>query len=356
MYDVIIVGAGIAGCRLAGMLNDTELNVLVLEKERKITLKDSGIVSSDFLEYFPQYLVAKNIDAMSLVSPSGKEFIISADEPFAHILKREEFSGYLRKKISIKYENASGIKVFRDSVSVLTEKQEYYECRLVVGCDGANSIVRKDIGIEKPKMCTGVFSRGARKYSPVKVYLNKYFSPDFFAWQIPLNGEHGLLTAVRPNDYLKFFEKSCDLAHSRLYAAQIPIGLQRSFADRCILIGDAASQVKPATGGGIMFSLKAAGHASHVIQHAFRKNRFDAAFLRQYERRWYNDFGAEIRRQLFFRNAYRKLTNQQAEKLLQSFGPRMENMGSFDYDKMSKLIWKMPKLKLLRYLPWLLQR
>ena len=70
-------GSGIAGSYLASQLND--LDVLIIEKNRKITLKDSGIVSSDFKKFVKdRSLIQDKIKEMHFISPSGKEFSIKS--------------------------------------------------------------------------------------------------------------------------------------------------------------------------------------------------------------------------------------------------------------------------------------
>ncbi len=351
MHDIIIVGGGVAGCQTARLLSDCGLDVVVIEKERNIMLKDSGIVSAEFLNYFPKYLIAKNIDSMKIVSQCS-EINISSHEPFAHIIHRESFSSYLRKNLKILYETAIAAKFSPDSAAVMTDKG-FHEGKIIIGCDGVNSVIRKAAGIKSPRLYTGLFSRGKKRNGEITVFMNKFFSPDFFAWHIPYNGEHGLITAIRPKAHLEDFEQSCGFDRGVLCGSQIPIGMQKSFSERCLLVGDAASQVKPLTGGGIIFSLRAAKYAAEVAKEALDNNKFNASFMSQYESSWHSDFGAEIRKQFMLRNAYRKLTNKQIDDIFSAIKPVMEDMPVFNYDHLSKLCWKMPKLKLIRFLPWL---
>ena len=95
MYDVIIVGAGVGGSHLASKLKG---NVLVLEKDKKIKPKDSGIVSKNFLNFFGKEFIKDKISEMKVMSPSGNViFLQNRNEPMAYIIKRESFAAHLHK-------------------------------------------------------------------------------------------------------------------------------------------------------------------------------------------------------------------------------------------------------------------
>ena len=345
MHDVIVVGAGIAGSYLASRLDK---DVMILEKSKK-TKKDTGIVSKKILEFLPKKVLEKEIREMKFFSPSGLNFSLKSEKPFAYFLKRD-FISYLRKKArknsKIRYETVNNIEYLKDSVIVHTDRNDY-ECRLVVGADGANSIVRRTAGIKNPGIFLGMMTR-ARINDEIKIYLNKYFSSDFFSWIIP--GEYGLITAIRPKDYFEYFKKTMNLPEGRFYSSPIPVGCTKSYFHRTLLIGDSCGMTKPLTGGGIIFSLTACNYAEQTIKEAFHKNRFESGFLNQYEKKWKGDFGYEIRKQMLFRNIYRKLTNKDIDNLFRDFGPSIERLGEFDYDHFSKSWRDMPKLKLLKFL------
>jgi len=344
MYDVIVVGAGVAGSYLASKLDK---DVLVLEKNRK-TKKDSGIVSRKILEFLPKKVVSRGIKTMRFFSPSGLSFSLKSAEPFAYFLKGD-FSSYLRKKArknsKVRYETVNNIEYLKDFVIVHTDNNDY-ECRLLVGADGANSVVRRTIGIKGPKIFLGMLVR-ARTDDEIKIYLNKYFSPDFFSWIIP--GEYGLITAIRPKDYFEYFKKTSNLPEGRFYSSPIPIGYTKSYFHRTLLIGDSCGMTKPLTGGGTIFSLTACNYAEQTIKEAFLADRFDPSFLKGYEKKWKKSFGNEIRKQMLFRKIYRRLTNKDIDNLFKEFGLPIERLEEFDYDHFSKSWRNMPKLKLLKF-------
>lgn len=352
MHDVIIAGGGVAGCYMASKLKG--LDVLILEKDRKITLKDSGIVSTKIEKFFDVEKFKKTeIKIMECIGPSEGSFFLKSDKPFAYLLKREKFSFFLRreakKKSEIRYEKIEDIEI-KNTVKVRTNKGEH-ECRLLIGADGASSIVRRKLAIEDPKLVFGIMARTGKKSNEhIRTYFNKRYSEDFYSWVIPPSGEYGLISGKNTNENLEAFRKDFSLKKGKLFPALIPIGYTKSYSNRAILIGDACGMTKPLTGGGIIFSLTACDHAESIVRKAFEKNRFDEKILEEYEKKWKKDFGREIKKQLMIRNFYKKLTNEKIDKLFKDYGKHIENLREFDYDKFSKARKNLPKFKLLNTL------
>jgi len=348
MYDIIIVGSGIAGSYLAEKLK--RYKVLVIEKDKKISIKDSGIVSEGIFEFFKgNKLIREKISRMRFVSQNNK---IEIEGNIAYILEREDMSEFLRNKIEHKtaFETVKHIECSEGFITAKTDKNEY-TAKLLVGADGANSIARNVITDKKPMLALGIMNKTeSLDYDCVNVFFNKYYSPDFFAWAIPQSNEYGLMTAVRPMEYYNYFKQKMNLPNGKVRGSFIPIGMTKSYANRILLVGDACGQTKPLTGGGIVFSLKAAQHALDTIKYAFERDQFDEDILKYYEWNWKHDFGAEIKRQLFLRKLYRRMTNRQIDDLFSKFGQHIQQIGDIDYDMPTRMWKKMPKLMLLKAL------
>ena len=352
MYDVIIAGAGPAGGTLASLIDG---DVLVLEKDKEATLKDSGLVSAHFRAFVDDdALIDSYVSEMEAVSPSGKTFLLRSDEPYAMLLKRKRFSYRLRiqakENATVKYERVRGFRCHDDGVIVETSKSTY-EAKMIVGCDGTLSDVRKSMGIAPPAMVPGLFARTRQKlkHDRIKVFFNKFFSPDFFSWIIPQENEYGIMTSIRPRDHFNDFKKALNLPDGELHSSMIPIGTTRSYGERALLVGESCGQTKPLTGGGIIFSMRAARMAARVINDAIARNRFDAPFLSRYHTAWRKELQWEIAKQLLLRRIYRKLSNADIDKLFAAFGEDIEKIRRFDYDHITSSWSKLPKRKMLAF-------
>jgi flavin-dependent dehydrogenase len=119
--------------------------------------------------------------------------------------------------------------------------------------------------------------------------------------------------------------------------------LTRSYGDRLLIIGDAAGQVKPTTGGGIYFGHLGARIAAEVLDEALSSDDLTADQLSRYQKKWRAKMGKELSRGYGARWAYAKLSDRQIEgifNILNSDGmtEALLNSGNFSFDWHSKLV------------------
>jgi flavin-dependent dehydrogenase len=90
----------------------------------------------------------------------------------------------------------------------------------------------------------------------------------------------------------------------------IPVGVTKNYYKNIALVGDAAVQVKPLTGGGIFYGLKSA----ELLAECIRDNRLD-----EYDRRLKRKFGKEIKFALKARKFYEEINEKELKNIFMLF-------------------------------------
>jgi flavin-dependent dehydrogenase len=119
-----------------------------------------------------------------------------------------------------------------------------------------------------------------------------------------------------------------------------------------LLVGEAAGQVKPTTGGGIYYGLVCADIATDVLHQAFSSGDFSARHLSHYQKEWKRRLGREIRIGRFARGLYQRLDDRQIDhifSLAQADGihQALLNSPDFSFDWHGEFILKALKYKAL---------
>ncbi len=332
MLDVIICGAGVAGSRLAQKLSSSDVNYISIDP-REVYLKDSGSVSEKIFKFYPSIKVKSRIRKIDIVGQNERiEF--KRKKPFAYVIDRINFWKMLRKRINIKKERVLSVEQHKNFVIVKTNKNKY-KSKIVVGADGALSVVRRSLGINTD-VYFGMFGFSRPVGDSYIVHFNKKFS-DVFSWQIP-DGEYGMIVHRRNvKKSFKFFEKTLGVKSKRYFLYPLSLGIQKIYFHRVVLVGDAASQLKPITFGGIIYSLEAADILS---RHIIRFLNDDNYNLKKYEDEWKKEFGQEFMLGFAFRRAYDFLPQKIIDAGIKLSGELKNKINSnkFDYDIILKSI------------------
>ena len=196
----------------------------------------------------------------------------------------------------------------------------------VLAC-GVHYHLTKALGLGIPSE----FLQGAQAEVPqtltewTEVHLNKTFSREAFSWLVPLQSGHtrvGVMCARNARGALQRFLDTVapqwhewgDLQIATKPIAQMP--LRQSYAERVLVIGEAAGQVKATTGGGIYYGLLAARIAAETISLAFAKGCFGTRILQGYEQAWRSLLADELALGLSFRKLYSWIGDRQMDGIL----------------------------------------
>jgi flavin-dependent dehydrogenase len=187
----------------------------------------------------------------------------------------------------------------------------------------------------------------------VEIYLGSKFAPGFFAWLVPTSQGKalaGLLSRHHPGLYLKSFlsylskQGKIDASTARISYGGIPLRpLPKTYRERIIVVGDAAGQTKPTTGGGIYYDLLCAQIAADVLHQALWANDFSSKTFVCYEKGWHDKLSTELMIDYWARRSFERLSDGQIEKifhLICSNGiyENLLNAKDFSFDWHSRLI------------------
>jgi len=337
MKDVIIIGAGPVGLYAAKLLKKKGIDVLIIEEHQDIgkPKKCSGLISKNIESLVPinDSFVDHKVSGAVLHTPAG-DINLQKRGTAAYVIDRGLFDQSLAKGLEPLITNArcESISLNSDSVTVKTNKGEF-KAKLVFGCDGPNSMVARAIGSKPKELVNGIIAIADQSNTGdmVELWFDKDIAPDGFLWKIPRSKktEYGMMASKADFKILERFFKT-DLSKSERLGGTIPIGPGKSYAERVLLVGDAAAQIKPWSGGGVVYGLTAAKIAANVAAKALKNNDFTERALSEYERQWRDMIGMGINIGLMFREFYKEASND----ILKDFFNEMKNrnMNELDMD------------------------
>mgnify|MGYP001416985732 CR=1 FL=1 len=132
-----------------------------------------------------------------------------------------------------------------------------------------------------------------------------------------------------------------------MYGGTIPVAVApRSYSDRVMLVGDAAGQVKPFSGGGIYTGLVAAKYCAQTAIKCLLSGIFKSEYMSNYEKNWRSHIGSELLRSSLIRRFGLSLTDDEMSKIISVLQkPNIQNIvvETADIDYPSKAILRLAK-------------
>ena len=342
MYDVAVIGGGPIGSHVAFRLAVLGYEVVVVERKTETggPVCCTGIVSRECVSSLAldKDVVFRQANGARLLSPSGRVLRLWRPEPQVSIVDRTAFNVALANRAQgqgVEYRlNSSvvGAHFSDNGVSLEFGMQgngiKYLQARAVVIAAGAASAgLAVALGLGK----VGDFAMGAQAeveimgVDEVEVYFGGEITPGFFAWLVPISSQKalvGLLSRRKPEVYLRRLLARL-LAQGKIVSTKVEMtrggiplqALARTYGERLLVVGSAAGQVKPTTGGGIYYGLLCADIAANHLNRALNSDNLSAENLSSYQREWRKRLGVELRIGYWARKLYERLGDRQIDQV-----------------------------------------
>lgn len=360
-YDVVVVGGGPAGSMAALEAAKRGVSVCMLEKDRDIgypvrcgeAAGESGL--KQFVEIKDSW-IAEKITCVKLVSPNLTTVDLDFTSETGYILNRRIFDYDLSR-----YAANAGAEVYTKAYvkNVINKngqtngvvldhlgEEKQIHAKIVVGADGLTSRVGRWAGLKTQVRMKDMES--AVQYSVANVdiepnkmvmYVGMNHAPGGYIWVFPKGNKFANIGIGISGKYSKhksaqkylddFMDREFpEAAILTTMCGGVPCAkpIEKPIADGIMLVGDAAHQINPMTGGGIVAGMKGGWIAGQVAAEAIQNNDYSENGLTDYPKRMRKDFGKNHERFYKIKEATEKLTNEELDSIA-------ENVLSIPHDK-----------------------
>jgi len=379
-YDVAVVGAGPVGSTFARYAAEKGLEVAIFEKKKDIgvPLQCAGLLGNKIkdVNILPDEFILNEIYGACLYSPSDTMISMRKKEPLAYVLDRIKYDKFLAKlavergaELFLNH-RVNEVDIKNGTIDVKGKK---ISAEVIVGADGPSSIVSAefDNNFSSVQAAQYLVDTGKNSFNEdyFQVNVNSEISPGFL-WTIPLSKSTARIGLFADysyqhlieilNKFMASDEKLKDAEVIKKYHGKIPIYDSKNdiVKNRAILIGDAASQVKPTTGGGLVMGFICAKIAAEVVYEAINLNNI--GILMNYQKKYRKMYKNELKMQLKVQKTYKSLDNEDLDSVIlklkeKEIGKIVSEYG--DLDSQSPLMKKLLKSGLIfSVLPRLLSR
>ncbi|MBN2109836.1 MAG: NAD(P)/FAD-dependent oxidoreductase [Methanosarcinaceae archaeon] len=350
-HDVVVVGAGPAGCTAARYAAKNGASVLMIEDHASIgsPVGCTGLLSTRAMsecELRPSDdFVLNKVRGAFVHSMNGTCLPIDGKRTKAYVVSRKIFD---RTLASMAVESEVELRLNSRAVNLkrnngiqklqVMEKGRLHEieAKVVIGADGVRSNIARMAGLgQVKKILPGIQIEAPYRSLDmdfVEIFVGSQ-APGLFGWTVPVDErisriglavDHGnddnasvfLERMLRNNAHIssRYGGGQLDLA-----VGGIPLGpLERTSAAGTLIVGDAAGQVKPTSGGGIYTGAACARIAGEVAARAALENDTSAQRLSEYDRRWRAKIGRELAIGMNIHNFIRSIGDTEMDQLIAS--------------------------------------
>ncbi|MCD4817718.1 MAG: NAD(P)/FAD-dependent oxidoreductase [Candidatus Cloacimonetes bacterium] len=349
-YDVVVIGAGPTGSTAARFAAENGASVLILERDREPGIpvrcaegvSHAGLIR--FIEPDPKWIAAK-IEVAKLISPNG-EVAYMHQNGTGYVLERRIFDTELCNIACSKgaelLTKADAIGLIFENEKIIGVKYKYLGeikevfCNIVIGADGIESRVgrwagiKTDLALEDVDTCVQYTMTNINlDEEACEFYFGQNVSPGGYLWVFPKSkttanvgiGIAGHLAEKKgPKEYLdEFIEKrfpNGKINYTVFGGVPTAATLKEIVKDNIMLVGDAARQVNPITGGGIIQGMVAAKICGIIAGEAVQNSKFEKKFLKKYRKEWDKELGNNQKVMFSLKEKFMCMTDERFNNLV----------------------------------------
>ncbi|MGC9345515.1 MAG: NAD(P)/FAD-dependent oxidoreductase [Candidatus Bathyarchaeales archaeon] len=382
--DVVVVGGGPCGSFAALNLAKLGVNVKVFEEHAEIGVPShcAGHLNIRGLKLLglhplPPEIIENTFYGAIFHSPTDKEFSIRFSSPVTCAVNRILFDKYIAEMA----ENAGAHYSLNSMVESLISENDFvkgvivkrentrksFPAKIVVDAEGFSSRILRQAGLlafNRYMLVNAVEAEVENvkdvETGMVEIFLGKNYAPGFYAWLMPKRdgkAKVGLAAKIgNPKELLQKLMVKHPAASKKLRTAKIlqtsfhPITLggpiPKTYSDGFLAVGDAASQVKPTTGGGVIFGMTCARVAAKTIHEALHENDFSSEFLSAYQKRCDELLGFDVKLMLKIRKMLNAMSDDKIDKAINlctkiGLDKPLQNIKDIDFQGRSllRMLW-----------------
>ena len=263
--EVVIVGAGPGGLSAAETLARAGKEVLVLEQKKIIGNKvcAGGLTINAMKLGIPSSLFQRKFKKIILHDP--KETVdVKLNKTIVATIDRKDLGRWMAskaKKAGAEIQTETYVKNIGKNFIETNDKKIQF--KYLIGADGANSIVRRHLGLDSKKVLQAFQYILPRKFKNLEIFVDPDKFGPAYAWIFPYSKTTSIGTGadldykgIKPNTIKKNFDQWCikrkyDIKNSEFQAHIINYDYQGYQFKKKFLVGDAGGFASGLTGGGM---------------------------------------------------------------------------------------------------------
>lgn len=311
-YDIIVVGAGPIGSTYAYKMAEEGFSVALFDMKNRIgqPLQCAGLVSTNICDTnnLPEHVISNKVMGANLYSPEGTVIRVGKNKTVAYVLDRIMYDKYLfERAVEVGVSPYLGDRVLDVDIENTTVKtiERKYSARLIAVASGPSCHTSKKINPNIKEESFMGLQYTVKTENLDLDYLNLSIKSEIlpgFLWEIPTSpftkrvglftdGSYSEAEKILTNqlkDTDEIIEK-----HRGLIPKFNPN--KRIVKNNTILLGDAAGQVKPTTGGGLIsgFNCVEIARKNSIKMLEENNNKYLLNYEKEYHKRYDDEFKAQ---------------------------------------------------------------